>query len=117
MRLYTRVGATALDHPQFGHFEPDEQGGFDFPDDLSDELHRHHTHGKPNWENDVERQHRLMQEELERRKDPATLLSVVEQLMRAATNASAVAEAPTTPPEPRAPRARKSAASKPKPTE
>lgn len=89
MRLYTRAGATALDHPVFGHFDADEQGGFDFPNELSDELHSFHPGGRPAWETDVERQHRLIGEELERRKDPATLLGVVEQLMRAAQAAGA----------------------------
>lgn len=85
MRLYSLTGATALDDPEHGHFEPDGNGGFDFPDDLSDRLHRFHVGGKPAWEDDVERQNRLIQEELERRKDPATLLGAVEQLVRAAS--------------------------------
>lgn len=92
MRLYTRTGATALDHPEHGHFDADENGAFDFPDEVSDGLHSFHAGGKPMWETDVERQHRLMQEELERRKDPATLLDAVEQIMRAAQVASAPAE-------------------------
>lgn len=126
MRLYTRTGATALDDPEFGHFDADENGGFDFPDDLSDRLHNFHWRGQPMWETDVERQHRLMQEELERRKDPATLLAVVEQLMAAATRSAAAAPAPAVEapsavepaaevPVVKAPRARKSAASKPVP--
>lgn len=89
MRLYTRTGATVLDHPVFGHFDADENGGFDFPNELSDEMHRFHSGGRPAWETDVERQHRLFAEDLERRKDPATLLGVVEQLMRAAQSAGA----------------------------
>jgi hypothetical protein len=88
MRLYTRTGATALDDPEYGHFDADEQGGFDLPDGLSDRLHAFHWRGQPMWETDIERQHRLNREDVERRKDPATLLSVVEQLMRAAQAAS-----------------------------
>jgi hypothetical protein len=84
MRLYTRTGATALDDPEYGHFDGDENGAFDFPDDLSDALHRFHANGRPMWETDVERQQRLISEEMERRKDPATLLDAVEQIMRAA---------------------------------
>lgn len=94
MRLYTRTGAVALDHPEFGHFDADDQGGFDLPDELSDRLHRFAYQGKPAWETDVERQQRLMAEELERRKDPATLLGVVEQLMRAAQQGAAPQAAP-----------------------
>lgn len=83
MRLYTRTGATALDDPEFGHFDADAQGGFDLPDELSDRLHKFAFSGKPAWETDVQRQQRMLAEEQERRKDPATLLGVVEQLMRA----------------------------------
>jgi hypothetical protein len=85
MRLYSRTGATAVDHPEHGHFEAADDGGFDFPDELSDALHRYHVHGRPAWETAIERQNRLIDEELERRKDPATLLSAVEQLVAAAS--------------------------------
>jgi hypothetical protein len=84
MRLYTRTGATALDDPEYGHFEASPDGGFDFPDDLSDRLHRFHVRGRPSWETDVERQHRLMAEEMERRRDPATLMDAVQKLVLAA---------------------------------
>lgn len=119
MRLYTRTGATALDDPEFGHFDASPEGGFDFPDPLSDRLHSFHWRGKPMWESDVERQQRLMSEELERRRDPASLYEAVAQLMQAAKGAAVVAapavEAPAEVPAPvsKAPRARKSAASKP----
>lgn len=88
MRLYTRTGASALDDPEYGHFDADENGGFDFPDDLSDRLHRFHAGGRPLWETDVERQNRLMAEELERRRDPATLMEAVQQLVNAAKTVS-----------------------------
>ncbi|MER6350665.1 hypothetical protein ABT186_02115 [Streptomyces sp. NPDC001634] len=114
MRLYTRTGATALDDPEYGHFDADKEGGFDFPDDLSDRLHGFCVGGQPMWETDIERQHRQVFEEMERRKDPATLLSAVEQLVRAA-QATAVAETRADPaPEPAKPakttRARKTPA-------
>jgi hypothetical protein len=92
MRLYTRTGATALDDPEFGHFEASEDGGFDLPEELSERLHGFHLGGRPAWETDIERQRRLMTEEMERRKDPATLLSAVEQIMRAAQATQAPAE-------------------------
>lgn len=102
MRLYTRTGAVALTDPATGRiYEADAQGGFDFPDDLSDQLHRFAVRGRPMWETDIERQRRLMSEELERRKDPATLLSAVEQLVRAAQAVSvpaAPAEVPVVAP-------------------
>lgn len=85
MRLYTRTGAIALTDPETGRiYRADEQGGFDFPDDLSDRLHGFAVRGQPMWETDIERQRRMIGEELERRKDPATLLSAVEQILNAA---------------------------------
>lgn len=88
MRLYTRTGATALDHPVFGHFDADADGGFDFPNELSDQLHGFAIGGRPLWETDIERQNRLGREELERRRDPASLYEAVAQLMSAAQSAS-----------------------------
>jgi hypothetical protein len=98
MRLYSRMGTVALDDPEYGNFQADAAGGFDFPDEVSDRLHGFHFRGKPMWETDVERQNRLMSEELERRKDPATLLSAVEQLVKAASATAALtAQAPAAP--------------------
>jgi len=88
MRLYTRTGATALDDPEYGHFDADEQGGFDVPEEFGERLRRFHAGKQPLWETDIERQNRLMQEELDRRQDPATLLSAVEQLVAAARSVS-----------------------------
>lgn len=84
MRLYSRAGATSLDDPEYGHFDAGADGGFDLPEELGERLHRFHVGKEPLWETDIERQHRLMQEELERRKDPATLLDAVQQLVAAA---------------------------------
>lgn len=113
MRLYTRTGATALTDPKTGiTYEADEQGGFDFPDELSEEQQRFATRGKPMWENDIQRQRRLLAEEMERRKDPAAMLGVMEQLLHAATSRStATEEAPQEEPVAKQPRRR--AASKP----
>jgi hypothetical protein len=118
MRLYTRTGAIALDDPEYGHFDADENGGFDFDDDLSDKLHRFAFRGKPAWETEVERQQRLATEELERRRDPATLQALVEQLTLQAAAGRAAAEpapAPVAPVEdaPVAKQTRKRAAAKP----
>lgn len=107
MRLYSRTGATALDDPEYGHFEAGPSGGFDFPDELSDRLHSFHVAGRPLWETDVERQHRLIAEEAARRQDPATLLAAVEQLVSAA-KATAEPE-PEPEPEPEKPAAKKPA--------
>lgn len=84
MRLYTRTGATALDDAQFGHFDAGPDGCFDVPEEFGEHLRRFHLSGRPAWETDIERQARLVAEELERRKDPATLLAAVEQIVAAA---------------------------------
>ncbi|MFG3287261.1 hypothetical protein ACGF3G_00355 [Streptomyces sp. NPDC048179] len=114
MRLYSRLGVTTLDDPEFGTFHADDAGGFDFPDDVSDRLAGFHHRGKPMWEDDVQRQQRLIGEELERRKDPATLLSAVEQLVKAASATAAltapVAPAPEPAPAKKAPAKRATAA-------
>lgn len=98
MRLYSLTGASALDDPDYGHFDADGDGGFELPDDLAERLHKFHLAGRPAWEDQIERQARLMQEELERRKDPATLLGAVEQLVQAASGLSSAQSADTPPP-------------------
>lgn len=97
MRLYSRTGATALDDPEFGHYDANKDGAFDLPNELSDRLHGFCVNGQPLWETDVERQHRLITEELERRKDPATLLGAVEQLVKAAQATQAADPEPAKP--------------------
>ncbi|MFB8182629.1 hypothetical protein ACFC8N_42900 [Streptomyces sp. NPDC055966] len=116
MRLYSRTGATALDDPTYGHIEANADGGFDFPNELSDQLHGFCVNGQPLWETDVERQHRLINEELERRKDPATLLGAVEQLVKAAQATKALADPAESKPAP-AKRASKRTAPPPKTAE
>lgn len=84
MRLYPRGDVGAVDDPEFGHFEPASDGGFDFPGPLSDRLHGSHARGEPLWEDDIERQRRLLAEEAARRADPATLLDAVMKIQRLA---------------------------------
>ena len=52
-------------------------GGFDFPDEMSDRLHRAHHRGRKAWETEIERDERLHGEDLARRRDPATLYDAV----------------------------------------
>lgn len=110
MRLYSLTGAAAIDAPE-GHFEPGEDGAFDLPSELSARLHGVAVGGKRQWETDVERQNRLVAEEMERRKDPATLLDAVQQLVQAAqampAPQPAKAEAPAAKAEPGAPSPRR----------
>jgi hypothetical protein len=94
MRLYSRTEAASVDHAEFGHFEPQDDGGFDFPGPLADQLHSTHIAGKPAWETAIERQNRLIAEEAARRADPATLLGAVEQLVKAAQATQSADPAP-----------------------
>lgn len=78
MRLYTKTGATQIGmHPVYGGpFTPNANGAFDgLPEGLFAELH-----GRPGWETEDERAHRLATEELDRFRDPAELLKAVREL-------------------------------------
>ena len=84
MRLYPRTeGTAAVDHRGV-HYEAAADGSFEFPNEVSDELHSFHVRARPMWEDQIERQHRMILEEAARRADPATLLSAVEQLVKQA---------------------------------
>jgi hypothetical protein len=80
MRLYTRTGATVLNDPEYGTFEANDQGAFELPDELAERLHRFHVGKQPLWEDEEQRHQRIVDEEMARAKDPATLLAVVQQL-------------------------------------
>jgi len=105
MRLYPMADVGAVDDPEFGHIEPADDGGFDFPGPLADRLHGVAVRGQRQWEDSIERQRRLILEEQARRADPRTLLDAVEKLVK---QAEAEPE-----PEPESPKGRAKAASKP----
>jgi hypothetical protein len=96
MRLYSRIGATAVDDGD-EHYAAADDGGFDFPEDVGARLHSFHAAGKALWEDSIERQARMMREEAARRADPATLLAAVEQLVAAAAASSKPEPAPVKP--------------------
>jgi hypothetical protein len=76
MRLYSKTGATQVDDPNFGTFKPDATGAFDgLPDAMYADLH-----GRPGWESEDERALRVAAEELDRFRDPATLLAEVKRM-------------------------------------
>jgi len=75
MRLYTKTGATQVDDPQYGTFTPDDNGAFEFPDPLGAKLH-----GRPEWETEDVRATRIATEELDRLRDPATLLAELRKM-------------------------------------
>lgn len=101
MRLYSRDGATAVSHGG-ETYTPGPDGGFDFPEHVGLELHGYHAGKVPLWETDIERQAREAAELADQRKDPATLLDAVNQLVAAAQVVTPVAATPA-----KAPRARK----------
>ena len=94
MLLYSLTGATAVAADDGKQYEPEpgDDGAFSFPGPLAAEMLAAHLGGKPQWETEIQRRQRLITEEAERRKDPATLLAVVEQLV-----AQAAAQAPAKP--------------------
>ena len=96
MRLYSRTGAVALDDPEFGHFDADDNDAFDFPEPLSDRLHRFHVNGAPLWESDAERQQRTAAEDRARAQDPAVMHSLMQRLVELteANAGTAAAEKP-----------------------
>lgn len=80
MRLYSRTDVASVTHGGKRYISADD-GGFDLPPDVTDLLHSSAVRGERQWETSIERQRRLVAEEMERRKDPATLLAAVEQIM------------------------------------
>jgi len=81
-RLYSRIGAIAHEDPEYGRFEPDGDGGFTFPDDLSDRLLRQHVRKKRMWEDEEMRAERMHQEAEQRHRDPAVLYAAVSELVQ-----------------------------------
>jgi hypothetical protein len=79
MRLYPTndVPRTVIDHPVWGRYEVRDHGGFDLPDELSDEMHSFCIRGKHVWETEDERTDRLRSEGLAHRRDPAALFETV----------------------------------------
>jgi hypothetical protein len=91
--LYSRTNAKAFDDPEYGHFEAGPDGGFDFPDELSDRQHRFHFRGKRAWETEDERNFRLHGEESDRRRDPETLYNAVAEIAKLAQGLAVPAHA------------------------
>lgn len=75
MRLYTKTGATQVDDPEYGTFTPDKNGAYEFPDAMAVKLH-----GRPGWETEEARTARIASEELDRLRDPATLLAELRKM-------------------------------------
>ena len=93
MILYSRAGACVVQHEGVT-YKPGPDAGFDFPDHVSDVVHSFAVGGRRLWETAVERQGRIMSEEMDRRRDPAELYAAVEKIVRAAESASEPAKTP-----------------------
>lgn len=87
--LHTRSGATGFSHPDFGDFDVAEDGTVNVPDELARQLLATRVDGVEQWETDIDHRSRLLDEERDRRKDPATLLAEVEKLTSERTPGSA----------------------------
>ena len=76
-RLYPLVPTPAVDAAE-GHFEPEDDGGFDFPGPVAERLHSARYGKRKLWETAIERQERTHGEDLARRRDPAVLYDAVD---------------------------------------
>ena len=83
MHLYSRTGASFVQHEGV-RYEAGPDGGFGFPDHVSDVLHPFAVRGERLWETGAERQQRILGEEMDRRRDPASLYDAVAKIMQAA---------------------------------
>jgi hypothetical protein len=113
VRLYNTEGATQVDDPEYGTFKLDADGAFSgLPDGMYAKLH-----GRPGWENDAERAARLTAEQLEKLRDPATMLAELQKMTAGQGALTKPEPADTAPPAPAPKRARKSASSASTPAE
>lgn len=89
MRLYPLGGDVAAVTSGGVQYKAAEDGGFDFPPDLTGHMHATAVGGVKQWETAIEKQHRLAAEELQRMRDPATLYEAVAKIVAAAQGAPA----------------------------
>ena len=87
MHLYSRTGASFTVHEGVPYV-PGPDGAFPFPDHVSDVLGRFAVRGQKLWETGIERQRRVMSEEMDRRRDPAELYDAVARIVAAAESAT-----------------------------
>lgn len=90
-KLYSRTSATVHEEPGYGRYEPDGDGAFPFPDDLSDRLLRVHVRKRRMWEDDEMRAERLHAEAEQRHRDPAVLYAAVSELVQLSRTAQGAA--------------------------
>ena len=79
MRLYSLVGADSHVTADGARHTPDKAGGFDFPEEVADQIGGFAVKGKRLWETEGERVERLHGLEMARRRDPASMLTAMEE--------------------------------------
>lgn len=95
MKLYTLGNASSVSNEDYGTFDVDSDGSIVVPEDFGAYLRDHHAaDGSKAWEDEIERHARVTAEELERRRDPASLYDAVEQLRAATAPRKTAAKAP-----------------------
>lgn len=98
--LFSRISAGSVRDPEYGDFEPrEEDGAFDFPDELSERLHRVHFRGRAAWETAEERVRRLHGEESDRRRDPESLYTAVSEIAAVTKHLAGLQPAPAVQPD------------------
>lgn len=93
MRLYSLADAASVSHGGTT-YEPADDGGFDFPPALEEHMHRLAVNGQKQWETSIERQNRQIAAEAARMRDPATLASLVADLLKAQSSPARARPAP-----------------------
>ena len=81
MRLYTLTDAASVGNDDYGDFEVAQDGSVQVPEPFGQFLLAQHTNGEAQWEDDAQRNARLVAEELERRRDPASAYDLLAQIV------------------------------------
>jgi topoisomerase IA-like protein len=80
MKVYTLQNASSVGNEDEGVFKVDKDGAVVVPEAFGVFLRDNHVNGAKAWEDEIERHARLTAEELERRRDPASLYDAVAKL-------------------------------------
>jgi hypothetical protein len=102
--LYSLIGATGHEEPGWQYYKPDpeQDGAFAFPDDVSDRLHKFGARGKKLWETSEEHRARLHEADSARAADPRSLYAAVQEIADLAKTLAGLREAPAPAPVPAA---------------
>lgn len=87
MKLFPRLGQSSVITDD-ATYELGEDGTVEVPEPLGLSLHATHIGGMQAWETHAERHFRTIEEERERRRDPAALYELMERAQRAPEDGS-----------------------------